>query len=151
MKTNEPMVEVARSFSYKHNLGNYQSADFFCSQKAECPASEASEMSEKLYQFCKAEVARALNEYKAELNPPEVQYTGVVRQTGSVLDGTAKYTEVPPKRKDWGKFNEWKGMQHKNSEKLAGLGGGAVLDGEMESYNATFNKGSEEALKARNS
>ena len=26
-----PRIEIARSFSFKLNLGNYQSADFFCS------------------------------------------------------------------------------------------------------------------------
>mgnify|MGYP001610024903 CR=1 FL=1 len=57
------LVEIARSFSYKHNLGNYQSADFFCSQKAEVLVEEAEKVSEKLYQFCKKEVIKSLNDY----------------------------------------------------------------------------------------
>ena len=28
-------IEVARSFSYKLNLGDYENADFFCSAKTE--------------------------------------------------------------------------------------------------------------------
>lgn len=64
----ESMCEIARSFSYKHNSGNYESRDFFCSQKVCCPLSEAQEMSEKVYQFCKAEVMRAVAEYK-KANP----------------------------------------------------------------------------------
>lgn len=58
-----PFVEIARSFSYKHNLGNYQSADFFCSQKAEVPVKDAEKTSEALYQFCKDQVTKSLNEY----------------------------------------------------------------------------------------
>ncbi len=60
------IVEIARSFSFKLNLGNYQSADFFCSQKGECREDEAEEFSEKLYQFCKRDVLRAVNEAKKE-------------------------------------------------------------------------------------
>ena len=30
------LVEIARQFTFKLTCGNYQSADFFCSQKAEC-------------------------------------------------------------------------------------------------------------------
>lgn len=57
------LVEIARSFSYKLNVGNYESRDFFCSQKAECFAAEASETSRKLYNFCRAEVMRDVQEY----------------------------------------------------------------------------------------
>ena len=58
------MVEIARSFAYKLNVGNYQSADFFCSQKAECKPTEADAVSEALYQFCKRDVAKAVNDFK---------------------------------------------------------------------------------------
>ena len=57
------LVEIARSFAYKHNLGNFQSCDFFCSQKAECTEDEAEAKSEALYQFCKKEVLKSLNDY----------------------------------------------------------------------------------------
>ena len=60
------MVEIARSFSYKLNLGNYQSADFFQSAKSECSEDEAEELSEKLYQFCKAQVLKSMNEVRKE-------------------------------------------------------------------------------------
>lgn len=60
------MVEVARSFAFKLNCGNYQSADFFCSQKAECPPSEVEATSAKLYAFCRSEVAKAVQQYKSE-------------------------------------------------------------------------------------
>lgn len=56
-------VEIARSFSYKLNAGNYESRDFFCSQKAECSIEDQAEVSEALYQFCRSEVLRAVKEY----------------------------------------------------------------------------------------
>ena len=59
-------VEIARSFSFKLNLGNYQSADFFQSAKSECRDDEAEEVSDKLYQFCKAQVLKAVNEVRQE-------------------------------------------------------------------------------------
>ena len=60
------LVEIARSFSFKLNLGNYQMADFFCSEKAEVPEKEAVKKSEALYQFCKSEVLKSVEEYKEE-------------------------------------------------------------------------------------
>ena len=41
-------VEIARSFSYKLNVGNYESRDFFCSQKSECAIEESEEVSSAL-------------------------------------------------------------------------------------------------------
>jgi hypothetical protein len=59
------LVEIARSFSFKLNVGNYESRDFFCSQKAECPAKDAEKVSEALYRFCKQEVLKSVNQFKA--------------------------------------------------------------------------------------
>ena len=59
------MVEIARSFSYKMNLGNFSNVDFFCSQKAECAAKDAEKTSEALYAFCKSEVVKNINQFKA--------------------------------------------------------------------------------------
>ena len=59
------LVEVARSFTYKLNSGNYESRDFFCSQKAECKVEDAEATSERLYQFCKKEVIRSINEWRS--------------------------------------------------------------------------------------
>ena len=63
-------IEITRSFSFKLNLGNYQMADFFCSQKAECRPEEAEKVSEALYLFCKTEVIKSVNEYR-NINSPE--------------------------------------------------------------------------------
>jgi hypothetical protein len=63
-KPKEKLVEIVRSFSFKLNVGNYESRDFFCSQKAECKASEAEQVSAALYQFCKNEVLKAVNQFR---------------------------------------------------------------------------------------
>ena len=60
-------VEVARSFSYKLNCGNYESRDFFGSQKAECNAEDAEMTSEAIHGFCKSEVMKSVRSYIAEL------------------------------------------------------------------------------------
>lgn len=66
METPSKLVEVARSFQFKLNVGNYESRDFFCSQKAECLAADAEDTSEKLYAFCKKEVMKSVKAYAAE-------------------------------------------------------------------------------------
>lgn len=54
------LIEVARSYTYKLNTGNYESRDFFCSQKAECRPEDADLVSERLYEFCKRQVMKAV-------------------------------------------------------------------------------------------
>ena len=56
------LVEIARSYSFKLNVGNYESRDFFCSQKAECRPEEAEAVSERLYEFCRRQVLRAVEQ-----------------------------------------------------------------------------------------
>jgi hypothetical protein len=60
------LVEVARSFSYKLNAGDYETRDFFCSEKAECRPEDADLVSERLYDFCKRQVLRAVEQYITE-------------------------------------------------------------------------------------
>lgn len=62
----EAKVEIVRSFSYKLNAGNYESRDFFYSQKAECLQQNAEAVSKALHDFCRAEVMRDVNAYCAE-------------------------------------------------------------------------------------
>lgn len=66
----QKLVEVTRAFSYKLNVGNFESRDFFCSQKAEVPLVEAEQISELLHDFCKNEVVKSVNKYKQEFLPP---------------------------------------------------------------------------------
>ena len=76
-KSKQKMCEVARSFSYKLNLGNYQTCDFFCSQKAEVPENEAIKKSEDLHNFCKSEVIKSVNEYLSQkVNVEELRRLG---------------------------------------------------------------------------
>ena len=69
----ESIVEVVRSFSFKLSLPNYQNADFFCSQKKECPESEAEKVSEQLYEFCRNQVIKNVNEYKKSIKGVKVK------------------------------------------------------------------------------
>ncbi len=57
-------VEVVRSVSFKLNLGNYQSMDFFCSQKSQCQADEVSTVSADLYEWCYDQVMDSVREVK---------------------------------------------------------------------------------------
>lgn len=61
------MVEIARSFTYKLNAGNYESRDFFCSEKGTCPEDEAEDLSERLYYFCRTQVLKAVAEYLRDM------------------------------------------------------------------------------------
>lgn len=62
-----PRTEIVRSFSFKLNTGNYQSVDFFCSQKSECSLDDAADVGVALYEFCKAQVMQSVAEYRKEL------------------------------------------------------------------------------------
>ena len=64
-------TEIVRSFSFKLNCPNYESRDFFCSQKAECNIEDAERVSDLLYGFCKREVMKAVHEYMAENKPAQ--------------------------------------------------------------------------------
>lgn len=59
-------AEVTRSFSMKLNLGNYESADFFCSEKVECAPEDAEAASEAVYNFCRKQVMKSINEFQVE-------------------------------------------------------------------------------------
>jgi hypothetical protein len=60
-------VEVVRSFTRKLNLGSYESADFFCSQKVICDAEQADEISAAVYGWCKAQVMRDIQTFRSEI------------------------------------------------------------------------------------
>ena len=64
----DKLVEITRSFSMKKNKGNYETEDYFCSQKAECYESEAKEVSENLYKFCKEQVLKSYNGDKIDFS-----------------------------------------------------------------------------------
>jgi len=56
--------EVVRSVSFKLNLGNYQSMDFFCSQKAQCDRDEVDSVSTDLYDWCYDQVMASVKGVK---------------------------------------------------------------------------------------
>jgi len=57
------LIEIARSFSARVNIGHYEHRDFFCSRKEECLKEDATTTSARLHTFCQTEVVRAVNEY----------------------------------------------------------------------------------------
>lgn len=61
-------VEICRSFDFKLNLGNYQGASFFMSQKAHCNEEDAELVSEALHDFCKRQVMKAVREFQDQNN-----------------------------------------------------------------------------------
>lgn len=58
-------VEITRSISFKLNLGNYQSMDFFCSQKAQCDAAEADQTAADLSEWCYDQVMQDVAKVKS--------------------------------------------------------------------------------------
>ena len=59
------ITEVVRSYSRKVNLGNYQSEDYFCSQKAEVSENEdINEVSAWLAYQCKTAVESSIRDSK---------------------------------------------------------------------------------------
>ncbi len=64
------LIEIARSFSFRRNLGDYQGVEFFCSEKKECPESEAEKTSEQLYDFCRKQVTRDMVKFMTEIRNP---------------------------------------------------------------------------------
>lgn len=74
----DPMVEVTRSFSYKlnaalHGGGNYESRDFFCSQKSQCRASEAVDAGHALYAYCRAQVMESVADYIVQMKEQQTR------------------------------------------------------------------------------
>lgn len=64
-------TEIARSFSFKvsaHIYGGpqYESQDFFMSQKAECAIEDAGRIADALAKFCKAQVMKEVRAYILE-------------------------------------------------------------------------------------
>lgn len=59
-------TEITRAFTYKLNVGNYESRDFYCCQKVECLWEDSEEVADRLYAFCKRQVLLAVAEWKQE-------------------------------------------------------------------------------------
>ena len=101
------LISITRSFSYKKSLGNYQMADFFCSQTAECKESDAEKTSEALYQFTKKEVVKSLNEFeKNGLLEPQPPQTPVSQEDPEGWKRFKKIRDEKGEDKDFGKKEE---------------------------------------------
>lgn len=97
-KREKQLVEICRSFSFHLNLGNYQGCDFFCSEKSLVDKKDEEKTSESLYQFCKLEVVRAINQYKKEIlekKPEEWELIkGIVRVPQKNMKEQAEESEA---------------------------------------------------------
>jgi len=56
-------IEITRSYSQKVKIGDYLTADFFMSAKAEVAESEMAEKSKELNELCQKEVQESIEEY----------------------------------------------------------------------------------------
>jgi len=56
----QQLTTITRSYSYKRNMGNYESRDYFCSQGLECKLEDADRVSDALYDFCKKQVIKSV-------------------------------------------------------------------------------------------
>ena len=63
--TETRLIGITRRFSMKLNLGNYESAEFFASERAECSPEMAEEVSRDLDEFCKDQVLESIRDFKA--------------------------------------------------------------------------------------
>jgi hypothetical protein len=57
-KMEKKPIEIARSFSTKVNLGNYENVDIFCSAKTEADKKDFVKVSQELYDLCRSEVEK---------------------------------------------------------------------------------------------
>jgi predicted transcriptional regulator len=80
MPKEKQKIEITRAFSYKLNVGNYESRDFFCSEKSEVETTDLNDVqlertSLLLAEFCKNEVIKSVNDYLNESKPKPVKTT----------------------------------------------------------------------------
>jgi hypothetical protein len=71
-------IEVARSFGYKLNVGNYETRDFFCFCKATEELEDANpellgRLSKTLFAFCQQQVRNDVAEYKRAMLAAKTQ------------------------------------------------------------------------------
>lgn len=124
----DKLVEVARSFSYKLNTGNYQSVDFFCSQKVECKEEEADEKSEALYKWCKAQVMLAVYDFKQELADPMTEIRESVKQ--NPVPTVTQWEQMSPEEQAFRKAVDLKNKRRSYHERREAAQQSAELDAE---------------------
>ena len=62
------IIEVVSGFTFKVNVGNYQSADFFLSQKAECREGDREKKVDEIHAFCRRQVLKSAREFVADVS-----------------------------------------------------------------------------------
>ena len=104
--TKDKLVELARSFSFKLNVGNYQSRDFFCSQKAECSEKDAEKVSEKLHDFCRNEVMKSVATYQFDNEPKRADEKKAVKQGSQFRQRISQETQIIEEGREENKESE---------------------------------------------
>ena len=93
-KKPQKIIEIARSFSRKLNIGNYETVDHFCSAKEETTKQQAKKTSKRLHDFCRGEVEKAVEEYQEETAQPKeekpVTYEKISPYDGPKLEAKDK-------------------------------------------------------------
>lgn len=112
----QKLIEICRSFSYKHNIGNYSSVDFFCSEKVECKEKNAEKKSEELYRFCREEVQKSLNEYLNENKPKPVKTTKAGQEAINKLKKSIENNPTSIEKAELERAGDWK--EKKQAEEL---------------------------------
>jgi hypothetical protein len=85
----DPLVEISDSYSFKLNVGDHQSLDFWFHSKSQCRESEREEKAVELYEFCKAQVVFQVGQY----NPT------IARWLRDGVPADVRLEPPPPKQK----------------------------------------------------
>ena len=87
-------MEIARSYSFRLNIGNFQGIDVFCSAKKEATDLEADKVADDLYKFCRGKVDKDIKELK------KVFKSDVTQAEQSILDNPTptveQWEQMPP-------------------------------------------------------
>lgn len=54
------LTKIIRSYSYRDNISDYRHKDYFCCQAMKCKIEDAEEVSDKLHEFCRNQVIKAV-------------------------------------------------------------------------------------------
>lgn len=66
-------VEITRGYTYKMNVGDFESRDFFCSQKAACHPDDEEAVADRIQAFCRRQALKAAKDYMADKEAAEIE------------------------------------------------------------------------------
>lgn len=95
------LVYITRSFSRKLNLGNYESADCFCSLNLQCFAEDAAEKSQAAVEWCKNQVQADVKRFRGELGPLETEKHPVAKANAAAFEAHQRANGKADDRPPW--------------------------------------------------